>query len=325
MLDGAAAYGNEREVGTAIAESLKERVVAREELWIVSKLFNTHHVWDGDTSRVPLALERTLADLGVEHLDLYLMHWPVAIEQTDLAPLGGLRLADGTPNPQLTMRMEYLDTWREMLKLKKAGKVRHLGVCNFNVEQLEALFAAFPDAADRPAVNQVELHPYLQQPELVAWCRAHGVSLMAYSPLGSGDSYSGASFPRVGSGPFETPHDGAPLLRNTLVRRVADRHGVTPAQVLIAWSVAQGFCCLPKSVQPHRIAENFEAPRACRLTAADLADLEQLDCGFRYGIGYMAGYFDCPNAPWFGKPAATSVGGGGDGWLRWVGRKLGLV
>lgn len=136
LLDGAAGYANEAEVGEALAESLRERVLQRSDVWVVSKLFNTHHVWDSESTwRPAAALDKTLKELRVDHLDLYLMHWPVAIEQTEIASLGGLRLADGTPNPKLNYKLEYLDTWREMLKLKKAGKVTHLGVCNFTIEQ----------------------------------------------------------------------------------------------------------------------------------------------------------------------------------------------
>ena len=148
-------------------------------------------------------------------------------------------------------------------------------------------------------VNQVELHPFLAQPQLVQFCKEHGIALMAYSPLGSADSYSGASFPQRGSGPFECASGGAPLLQNEVVATVAARHGCTPAQVLIAWSVAQGFTCLPKSVKPERIAQNLASPHACKLSKADLTELAALDCDFRYGIGYLPGYFDCPNAPWY--------------------------
>eukprot|EP00966_Prymnesium_polylepis_P305067 7048946-Prymnesium_polylepis.1 len=297
LLDGAAAYGNEPEVGHAIAEAIGDGIVARDDLWVVSKLFNTHHCWRGDSSRPAEALTRTLDELGLAHVDLYLMHWPVAIEQKELGPLGGLRLKDGTPNPKLTMEFEYLDTWREMIGFKKQGRAKHLGVCNFTVEQLRALLAAFPD--DKPEVNQVELHPYLAQPELVEVCREHGIALMAYSPLGSADSYSGASFPRRGTGPFECPSGGAPLLQNEVVGQIAQRHGCTPAQVLIAWSVAKGFTCLPKSVKPERVRQNHASADACALSAADMEALQALDCSFRYGIGYLPGYFDCPNAPWF--------------------------
>ena len=121
---------------------------------------------------------------------------------------------------------------------------------------------------------------------------------MAYSPLGSGDSYSGRSYPKRGSGPFESPHGGSTLLQNEVVSAVAARHGASPAQVLIAWSVASGFTCLPKSVKPERIAQNLAA-KDLTLSARDMAELRALDCGFRYGIGYLPGYFDCPNAPWY--------------------------
>ena len=315
LLDGAAAYGNEAEVGAAIAEAISERVVSREDLWVVSKLFNTHHVWGSDRSRPAEALDQTLRDLRLAFLDLFLMHWPVAFEQKDLSLLaGGLRLADGTPNPRLVMRVEFIETWREMLKLKRSGKVRHVGVSNFSLEMLQELLREFPD--DPPAVNQVELHPYLAQPELVDFCKKHGIALMAYSPLGSADSYSGRSFPAKGTGPFECPGGGSPLLQNALVQKIADGHGVTTAQVLIAWSAAQGVTPLPKSVQEHRISENLSALSACKLTENDLTELATLDCGFRYSIGYMAGLFDCPNAPWFRKGEST---------LRWAAEKLGLV
>ena len=99
------------------------------------------------------------------------------------------------------------------------------------VEMLKELMAAYPD--NPPRVNQVELHPYLAQPELVAFCKEHGIALMAYSPLGSADSYSGASFPQRGTGPFECPGGGSPLLRNEVVAEVAARRGLTPAQVLV--------------------------------------------------------------------------------------------
>ena len=95
LLDGAAGYGNEAEVGGALAEAISERIVRREDVWVVSKLFNTHHCWESDTARPAEALDKTLKDLGVAYLDVWLMHWPVAIEQKDLKPLGGLRLPDG--------------------------------------------------------------------------------------------------------------------------------------------------------------------------------------------------------------------------------------
>lgn len=100
---------------------------------------------------------------------------------------------------------------------------------------------------------------------------------------------------------------------------------MTPAQVLISWSVAHGFCCLPKSVQPHRIASNMQAAASCQLSEADLAELAELDCGFRYGIGYLKGYFDCPNAPWFSGRAGSASGDSVYRSVkRWMAKQLGL-
>ena len=134
-------------------------------------------------------------------------------------------------------------------------------------------------------VRAVELHPYLAQPELVAYCKEQGIALMAYSPLGSADSYSGRSFPAQGSHKFECASGGATLLENSVVRSIAERHGATAAQVLISWSAMCGFCCLPKSVRPERIEQNLAAPAACPLSDIDLKALAELNCGFRYGIG----------------------------------------
>lgn len=131
----------------------------------------------------------------------------------------------------------------------------------------------------------------------MAFCKAHGIRIMAYSPLGSADSYSGKSYPAKGAGPFECASGGQPLLTNAVVCAVAARRGLTAAQVLLAWSVAHGFVPLPKSVKPERIVANLAAA-AAELGAEDLAELGALDCGFRYGIGYRPGHYDCPNAPW---------------------------
>ena len=124
---------------------------------------------------------------------------------------------------------------------------------------------------------------------------------MAYSPLGSADSYSGASFPAKGSAAFESPHGGSTLLHNELVAQIAVKHRATPAQVLIAWGVKRGFCCLPKSVKPERISQNLIGA-SLPLDEVDMQRLRELDCSFRYGIGYCPGFFNCPNAPWYQAP-----------------------
>lgn len=306
LLDGAAAYENEREVGDAIAGAIRDGVVSRDEIFVVSKLPNTHHVWGEDRSRVDVALAQTLKDLQVDYLDLYLMHWPFAFQQTDVNAVGGLRLPNATPNPKLTISAEFVETYREMIKLLIAGKCRAIGVCNFTQEQLEALMAAFPDQP--PSVNQCELHPYLAQRDLKAFCDSKGIVMMAYSPLGSGDSYSGRSFPAKGTGPFENPGAGSTLLQNAVVAEIATRVGKSPAQVLLRWSVQRGTICIPKSVKAERIQQNA-AVFDWGLSPEDLALLDGLDCGFRYGIGWAPGHYDCPNAPWWRASAAAAAAG----------------
>jgi len=298
LFDGAAGYGNEHLVGQAMAEVFAAGEIKREKVFVVSKLFQTHHVWDGDPSRVHAQCDKTLKDLQLDYIDLYLMHWPFAFEQTDLAAIGGLRLPDGTPNPKLVYKMEYMETWNEMCKLLAAGKVKAIGVSNFSQPQLQEIIDGPSGVV--PAVNQCEAHPYLPQDELRAFCDKNGIKMMAYSPLGSGDSYSGKSFPAAGTGRFECPSGGTTLLSNSVVNAIATAHGKNPGQVLIRWSIQKGFICIPKSVREERLLQN-RAVEDWELTADDMTALAALGCDFRYGIGYETGHYDCPNAPWFGK------------------------
>jgi diketogulonate reductase-like aldo/keto reductase len=186
LIDCAAGYGNQKEVGEAIAELIADGIVNRSELFIVSKLFQTHHVWEGDESRCHQTLSQTLSDLGLEYIDLFLMHWPFGFAEKVLEkPLGTkqpLRLADGSPNPIWTIKMEYLATWKVMEQMKADGKTTSIGVSNFTIDQLKHLLAK---AKVPPAVNQVELHPYFQQQEMVAFCASKGIKIMGYSPLGN--------------------------------------------------------------------------------------------------------------------------------------------
>jgi diketogulonate reductase-like aldo/keto reductase len=216
LIDCAAGYGNQKEVGGAIAQLIADGVVTREELFVVSKLFQTHHVWEGDDSRCHETLAQTLEDLGLDYLDLFLVHWPFAFGEKVLEKPPGspqpLRMPDGSPNPIWSIKMEYLSTWRTMEGMVAAGKCKSIGVSNFTIDQLGecrrsqmhahtpslqdthyAHLNRTPPAAEHlreaattpPAVNQIELHPYFQQAEMVAYCAAQGIKVMGYSPLGS--------------------------------------------------------------------------------------------------------------------------------------------
>lgn len=254
--DCAAIYGNEDEIGDALRKCVVDGLVTREELWITSKLWNDHHA----QGEVEEGLRKTLGDLGLDYLDLYLVHWPVAHKKGVLGPESA---DDMIPLEELPLS----ETWKGMEGVHKAGLARHLGVSNFSIAKLESLMDG---ARVVPTMNQVELHPYLQQQALVDWCHAHGVRVTAYSPLGSQD--------RVER--LKTPGEPV-LLDDPVVGEIAGRTGVTPAQVLIAWALARGTVVIPKSVNPERMRQNFAAGRVA-LTERDLAQLASVERARRY-------------------------------------------
>ena len=250
-IDCASIYGNEPEIGEAIGDAIAAGEVTREELWITSKLWCNSHGRDN----VEPALRRTLQDLGLAWLDLYLIHWPVPIKPGVDFPTSG---SDLLPPAQVPLE----STWEGMEAAMEAGLTRHIGVSNFSSRKLHDLLA---HCRIRPEVNQVERHPLLQQPGLVADCAAEGVHLTAYSPLGSQDR------PAALKGADEPV-----LLENPLIGAIAAEHGCSPAQVLIAWQLQSGISTIPKSVRPARLLENLAAAEIT-LTPADLERIAALD------------------------------------------------
>ncbi len=255
-IDCASIYGNEAEIGESLAALMADGVVARKDLWVTSKLWNDRHAPED----VAPALRETLDKLKLEQLDLYLVHWPVALHKGVLRPqtAADMRSLEDIPPAQ---------TWAQMESLVDAGLCRTIGVSNFSVHKLEALIAS---SRIRPAVNQVELHPYLQQPKLLEACHRENVVLTAYSPLGS------RGRPAV----LKTTSD-PDLLEDETVVSIAASHRVTPAQVLIAWALSRGTSVIPKSANPNRIRQNFEAASVI-LAKNDLEKLAGLDRHRRY-------------------------------------------
>ncbi|MDL9978332.1 aldo/keto reductase [Microbacterium sp. ASV49] len=223
-IDTASVYGNERGVGRAIADS----GLARDDLFVTSKLWNADQGYDATLRAHDASLDR----LGLERLDLYLIHWP-------------------SPARDL-----YLDSWRALEKLYADGRVRAIGVSNFEPAHLERLIG---ESGIVPAVNQVELHPALQNRAVIAAGERHGIATEAWSPLAQGG-----------------------VLREAAVVEIADRHGRTPAQVVLRWHLQQGRIVIPKSVTPSRIAENLDV-LGFDLTADELGAIDALDRDGRTG------------------------------------------
>lgn len=231
-IDGALVYGNEKEVGEAIQSKIAEGVVKREDLFLTSKLWNTFHRPD----LVIPSLKQTLADLQTDYIDLYLIHWPQAYqEETILFP----KDADGK---NIYSDVDYLDTWKAMEEAVDLGLAKSIGVSNFNAEQLGRILAT---ARIPPANNQVEVHPYLNQEELIAYCTKNGVSVTGYSPLGSADR------------PWATPDDPK-LLEDPKLIELGKKYNKTAAQVVLRWLVQRGVIAIPKTVNKNRLTENMD-------------------------------------------------------------------
>ena len=223
-IDTAGAYRNEKGVGAAIEAS----GLPREDLFITTKLWNSQQGFDSTLE----AFDASLGRLGLEHVDLYLIHWPVPTED------------------------RFVDTWRAFERIHGEGRSRTIGVSNFRVEDLERLEA---ETDARPTVNQIELHPRLQQAELRAWHAGHEVVTEAWSPLAQGE-----------------------LLDDETIVAIAERHGKTPAQAILRWHLQLGNVVFPKSVTPERIRENIEI-FDFELGDAEMAEFERLDRGERIG------------------------------------------
>ncbi|CAG8890906.1 unnamed protein product [Penicillium egyptiacum] len=245
-IDAALCYGNENEVGQGIKEAIDAGIVKRQDLFVTTKLWCSFH------ARVEEGLQQSLTDLGLDYVDLYLMHWPLAMNPRgnhNIFP----KLPDGSRD--IIHSHSHVTTWKSMEKLVGTGKVKAIGVSNYSVKFLEELL---PQATIIPAANQIENHPSLPQQEIVDFCNKAGIHITAYSPLGS---------------------TGSPLFTAEPIVAVANKRGVTPATVLLSWHIARGSSVLAKSVTPARI----EANRAdlIHLDAEDLAALRKYSDGLQ--------------------------------------------
>ena len=241
-LDCACDYGNEAEVGQGIAAALQSGTVTREQLWVTSKLWNTYH----RPEHVRAACERSLRDLQLDYLDLYLIHFPIALK---FVPFEDRYPPEWFFDPHAdSPRLEpdavpIHETWQAMEELVEAGFVKEIGVCNFGVSLLRDLLAS---AKIPPAVLQVELHPYLTQEKLLRFCCESGIAVTGFSPLGA-QSYFALNM----AGQDES------VLESEPVRQIAAALNRTPAQVVLRWAVQRGTAVVPKTSRIERMRENL--------------------------------------------------------------------
>ena len=266
-IDCASIYQNQKEIGTALHGALSAGQVPRDKLWITSKLWNNAHA----KKHVQPALERTLKDLQLDYLDLFLIHWPVNFQPNVVFPKRPEEFLAPDAIP-------IIETWLAMEKMVKKGLCRFIGVCNFNIPRLVDLKRL---ANIQPVMNQIELHPYLQQAKMLNYCNENDVLLTAYSPLGSGDR------------PAALKKDNEPsLLDHPIVLEIAAKRALTPGQVLLAWGHSRGTVVIPKSVNAGRLQENFLAADL-ELDATEMLAIQELEQGYRFVDG---GFFQSPGS-----------------------------
>ncbi len=254
--DCALIYGNEHEIGQAISDAINNKEVTRNELWITSKLWNNRH----KIVDIQPTIEITLDSLKLEYLDLYLIHWPVALLNSVNYPKDGSEMVD-------LKHIPLVETWQGMIALKENNLTKHIGVSNFSIKKINELIN---ETSVCPEALQLELHPFLQQNKIVDFANANNIILTGFCPLGSSDR------------PINRITAGEPkLFENKTIIDIAQEKGNTPAQIMLAWAINRGTSVIPKSVNPQRLKENLEAANI-ELTPLEMEKINKLDQHYRY-------------------------------------------
>jgi alcohol dehydrogenase (NADP+) len=254
--DCAYIYGNEHEIGQAMADALKDNEVKRTDLWITSKLWNNRH----KKEHIQAAIELTLHDLQLDYLDLYLIHWPIAHKYDVSYPQNGAELVS-------LADISLSETWQGMIDLKAKGLTKHIGVSNFSIKKINKITE---DTGVLPEVLQLEAHPFLQQKDILDFANEKGIFLTGFCPLGSADR------------PVNRISTNEPkLFENQTIIDISNEKGYSPAQIMLAWAVNRGTSVIPKSVNTARLKENLEAADI-KLSVDEMKKIGKLDQHYRY-------------------------------------------
>ena len=265
-LDCACDYGNEAQVGEGLAAAVRDKVVRRDEMWVTSKLWNTYH----EAKHVRAACERSLRDLRLDVLDLYLVHFPIALA---FVPFDVRYPPEWFHDPKAAqpamkpIKVPYAETWGAMEELQRAGLVKRIGVCNLNISMLRDVLSY---CSIRPAVHQMEMHPYLAQARQLRFCQQEKIAVTAFSPLGA------PSYLPLGMAKTEES-----VLTDPVVTKIAAAHGRSPAQIALRWGVQRGCAVIPKTQSTARLAENL-ALGDFALTADEMRAIDGLDRNRRF-------------------------------------------
>lgn len=257
-------YGNEKEAGQGVARAIKEGIVKREDLFIVSKLWNSFH----DSERVAPICKKQLEDWGLDYFDLYIIHFPISLKYVDPS----VRYPPGftDENGKVTPGKATLEsTYHAMEELVEQGLVKSIGVSNYAGGLMLDLFRY---AKTRPATLQIEHHPYLVQQDLLDMCKTEGVAVTAYSSFGP------QSFRDMG---MERAKDTPLLFDNETIAKIAEKHDKTPAQVLLRWATQRGIAVIPKSGSQERLKQNLDVNNF-DLSDQEIKDINGLDRNLRF-------------------------------------------
>ncbi|XP_075988451.1 aldo-keto reductase AKR2E4-like [Anticarsia gemmatalis] len=245
-IDTAAIYETESEIGEALKMKFNEGVVKRDDMFITTKLWNTAH----KKEQVEPAIRSALNKTGLDYFDLYLMHWPIALNEDNSYA-----------------NVDIMETWRALEDVQRLGLTKSIGLSNFNKEQLQRVLS---EGSIKPVALQIEVHPQIIQSDLISFCKSEGIIVMGYSPFGSLVMRYGLQFP-------------GPKMDDPLLVGLGQKYGKTPAQIVLRWAVDRGVVPIPKTIKPSRLTENISI-FDFKLTPDEIEKINQYNSNTRYTI-----------------------------------------